>query len=228
MCSSSRIERRSCANRGTYSGASDPTHRPVCTSGAEKSPGADLVFAGVQTLARNLDRFDREAFDYVVVDEFHHAAAQSYRKVIDHFLPRFRLGLTATPERMDGADLLALCADNVPFQCGLVEGIDRSKLVPFHYWGVPDVVDFEPIPWRNGHFDPVALTSAVATGTGGACIFRGVDQASPDEDASVLCHHLARGLHGGAVPSAGRPGGGGPQRQDQRTPACLDHAVGGG
>ena len=131
--------------------------------GSEKQPDADFVFATVQTLSGNLDRFAPDAFDYVVVDEFHHAAAATYRKVLDHFAPRFLLGLTATPERMDGADLLSLCADNLVFDCDLVEGIRRNELVPFHYWGVPDPVDFEPIPWRNGRFDPAALEAAIET-----------------------------------------------------------------
>jgi len=132
-------------------------------TGAEKSPDARIVFASVQTLARNIGRFAPDEFDYIVVDEFHHAAAVSYRKVLDHFSPKFLLGLTATPERMDGADLLALCADNLVFHCDLVEGIKRNELVPFQYWGVPDTVDFEPIPWRNGRFDPEALETAVET-----------------------------------------------------------------
>ena len=131
--------------------------------GDEKQPDADVVFATVQTLSRHLGLFAPDAFDYVVVDEFHHAAADSYRKVIDHFAPEFLLGLTATPQRTDGADLLSLCADNLVFECDLVEGIRRDELVPFHYWGVRDTVDFEPIPWRGGRFDPAALEAAVAT-----------------------------------------------------------------
>ena len=131
--------------------------------GGEKEPEADFIFATVQTLSGHLDRFAPDAFDYIIVDEFHHAAAATYRKVLDYFTPRFLLGLTATPERMDGADLLSLCADNLVFQCDLVEGIRRNELVPFHYWGVPDPVDFEPIPWRNGRFDPDALERAIET-----------------------------------------------------------------
>ncbi|WP_024440929.1 DUF3427 domain-containing protein [Mycobacterium sp. UM_WGJ] len=131
--------------------------------GDEKQPGAEVVFASVQTLSRNLDRFTPDAFDYIVVDEFHHAAAATYRNVLNHFTPNFLLGLTATPDRMDGADLLALCADNLVFSCDLAEGIQRDELVPFHYWGVPDPVDFTPIPWRNGKFDPAALEAAVET-----------------------------------------------------------------
>lgn len=132
-------------------------------SGAEKQPDADVVFASIQTLHRRLGEFEPDAFDYVVVDEFHHAAAETYRRTIDHFRAGFLLGLTATPERMDGADLLALCGDNLVFDCDLVEGIRRGELSPFRYQGLADRTDFEPIPWRNGRFDPEALTRAVET-----------------------------------------------------------------
>lgn len=140
-----------------------PTATMGLYTGDDKQPDADFVFATVQTMSRYLDQFPTDSFDYLVIDEFHHAAAATYRTVIDHFTPRFLLGLTATPERMDGADLLSLCADNSVFSCDLVEGIRREELVPFHYWGVPDPVDFEPIPWRNGRFDPEALEAAIET-----------------------------------------------------------------
>ena len=131
--------------------------------GGAKQSGARTLFAGVQTLAGNLDQFEPDRFDYVVIDEFHHAAARSYRRVIDHFQPGFMLGLTATPNRMDGADLLALCSDNLVYECPLTEGIERGDLSPFHYFGIADDVDYTPIPWRSGRFDPATLTRAVET-----------------------------------------------------------------
>jgi superfamily II DNA or RNA helicase/diadenosine tetraphosphate (Ap4A) HIT family hydrolase/HKD family nuclease len=131
--------------------------------GGAKQPEARVLFAGVQTLARNLQRFAPDRFDYVVIDEFHHAAAHSYRRVIDHFQPGFLLGLTATPNRMDGADLLALCSDNLVYECPLTEGIERGDLSPFRYFGIADDVDYAPIPWRGGRFDTAALTEAVET-----------------------------------------------------------------
>lgn len=131
--------------------------------GAERHPEAEVVFATVQTLQLNLGTFSPDSFDYIVVDEFHHAEAPTYRAVLAHFTPEFLLGLTATPERMDGADLLALCADNLVFRCDLVEGIVRQELVPFRYWGVPDTVDFTPIPWRNGRFATGDLEIALVT-----------------------------------------------------------------
>src|SRR6185503_9826937 len=84
-------------------------------TGTEKDGAADVVFASIQTLGRvsHLRQFAPDAFDYIVIDEFHHAAAASYKKLIEHFRPRFLLGLTATPERTDGGDLLALCQENL-------------------------------------------------------------------------------------------------------------------
>ena len=131
--------------------------------GGAKQSDARILLAGVQTLARNLDKFKPDQFDFVVVDEFHHAAARSYRRVIEHFQPRFMLGLTATPNRMDSADLLALCSDNLVYECPLTEGIERGDLSPFRYFGIADDVDYAPIPWRGGRFDPAALTQAVET-----------------------------------------------------------------
>jgi diadenosine tetraphosphate (Ap4A) HIT family hydrolase/HKD family nuclease len=88
---------------------------------------ADLVFASVQTLsrARHLSRFAPDDFDYIVVDEFHHAAASTYRKILAHFRPRFLLGLTATPDRMDGRSLLELCDDNLVYRRDLIHGRAR-------------------------------------------------------------------------------------------------------
>jgi superfamily II DNA or RNA helicase/diadenosine tetraphosphate (Ap4A) HIT family hydrolase/HKD family nuclease len=131
--------------------------------GGEKEPDARILFASVQTLAGNLHLFAPDRFDYVVVDEFHHAAARSYRRVIDHFQPGFLLGLTATPNRMDGADLLALCSDNLVYECPLTDGIERGDLSPFRYFGIADDVDYTPIPWRGGRFDSGALAQAVET-----------------------------------------------------------------
>lgn len=104
----------------------------------------DMVFASIQTLARVLrDRPETLGrFDYVVVDEFHHAAADSYQKVLEALQPRFLLGLTATPYRGDNRDILQLCHGNLAFQVGLLEAIGFGWLVPFHYRGVADVVAY--------------------------------------------------------------------------------------
>lgn len=134
-------------------------------TGQAKQPEADVLFASVQTLGRtaHLQRFGAEQFDYIVIDEFHHAAAGTYRRLIEYFSPKFLLGLTATPERSDGGDLLALCQENVVYRCDLDRGIRLGLLAPFRYLGVPDEVDYTNIPWRSTRFDEEALTTAVAT-----------------------------------------------------------------
>lgn len=133
--------------------------------GTQKDFSTDVVFASVQTLGRieNLKTLSATYFDYIIIDEFHHAAATTYRRIIDHFEPKFLLGLTATPERTDGGDLLALCQENLVFEASVPDGISAGLLCAFQYWGVPDVVDYANIPWRNARFDPAELTAAVAT-----------------------------------------------------------------
>lgn len=142
-----------------------PTGRFGRYTGDEKDLTADVLFASIQTLGRtiHLKKFAADAFDYIVVDEFHHASARTYRTLIEHFTPQFLLGLTATPERTDGGDLLGLCQENLVFRCDVFEGIERELLSPFRYFGVPDEVDYAQIPWRSSSFDEVELTAALAT-----------------------------------------------------------------
>jgi superfamily II DNA or RNA helicase/HKD family nuclease/diadenosine tetraphosphate (Ap4A) HIT family hydrolase len=134
-------------------------------TGTDRTPDADVLFASIQTLGRpaHLERFARDAFDYVVVDEFHHAAATTYRRLIDHFDPAFLLGLTATPERTDGGDLLGLCGENLVYRCAVPRGIELGLLCPYTYYGVPDDVDYTRIRWRTARFDEAELTEAVTT-----------------------------------------------------------------
>lgn len=132
----------------------------------QKQEQADWLFASIQTLGRadHLQQFAQDHFDYIVVDEFHHATAPSYRKLLDYFKPKFLLGLTATPERTDQASILALCDDNLVFERGLRDAIVGKHLAPFHYQGVYDEhINYEEIPWRNGRFDPTALENAFAS-----------------------------------------------------------------
>ncbi len=145
--------------------------RPGCVmgkfTGAQKDQHAPVLFASIQTLSRpqHLERFASEHFDYIVVDEFHHAAADTYRRLIEHFRPRFLLGLTATPERTDGGDLLALCGHNLVFRCDLGEGVKANLLSPFRYFGIHDDVDYSAVPWsrQTGRFQELELTRALAT-----------------------------------------------------------------
>ncbi|GEM_PF-6936853 len=110
----------------------------------------DLIFATVQTLSQEyrLKSFASDHFDLVVVDESHHAAADSYRQIIEHLRPQFLLGLTATPYRMDDQEILPLYGDNLIFEMPLQDGVRHGFLIPFKYWGLYDDVDYS-----NIHFD---------------------------------------------------------------------------
>lgn len=134
-------------------------------TGQRRDRDADITFASVQTLSRSkhLQTFEPKEFDYIVMDEFHHASARTYRTVIDYFEPKFLLGLTATPERTDGGDLLQLCQENLVYRCDLVEGIKKELLCPFQYFGVPDDVNYDQIPWRSHRFNEEVLTEHLAT-----------------------------------------------------------------
>jgi len=135
-------------------------------TGKQRELNVDMLFASVQTLgrAKHLQQFAVDYFDYVIVDEFHHASARTYQQLLAHFNPRFLLGLTATPERTDQADILSLCDDNLAFRRDLFDGINEKLLCPFSYYGIGDEqVNYQEIPWRNSKFDPTVLTSQLAT-----------------------------------------------------------------
>ena len=105
-------------------------------TGNEKDLSADFIFATNLTLALNLNQFDKHEFNYIVLDEVHHAAASTYQKIINHFKPEFMLGLTATPDRMDNQDIYGMFDRNVPFDLPLRDAIINDLVVPFHYYGI--------------------------------------------------------------------------------------------
>ncbi|WP_372882958.1 DEAD/DEAH box helicase family protein [Psychromonas sp.] len=132
----------------------------------QRQKEVDILFASVQTIGRenHLKQFNNDHFDYVVVDEFHHASAPIYSKLLTYFNPRFLLGLTATPERTDQSDILSLCDNNLVYQRNLTQGIDDQILVPFKYYGIWDEsINYQAIPWRNGRFDPQSIDNQFAT-----------------------------------------------------------------
>ena len=136
-------------------------------TGDRKEADATLLFASVQTLGKpetlSNEAFPPDRFDYVVVDEFHHAAADSYRRVLDHFKPRFLLGLTATPERMDNREVFSLCDYHVVYDVRLREAINKGWLAPFHYYGVSDgTVRYENILFQHGRYDGEQLEKALS------------------------------------------------------------------
>lgn len=123
-------------------------------NGKNKDGNADLVFASIYTLCmkHHLEAFSTDDFDLIIVDEFHHAAADSYQKVIDYFNPRFLLGITATPDRNDNKDVYAICNGNVAYRIDFLEAIQRQWLAPFSYFGVYDETDYSQITWLGNKY----------------------------------------------------------------------------
>ena len=122
------------------------------------------VFASVQSLARiDLERdLDPESFDMVIVDEFHHASAETktYARLLEHLRPKVLLGLTATPERADGQSVLDWFGGRIAVELRLWEALERGLLAPFQYFGVHDGTDLQSIPWRRGTgYDVAELTN---------------------------------------------------------------------
>ncbi|MDC3413120.1 DEAD/DEAH box helicase family protein [Aquibacillus sp. 3ASR75-11] len=131
-------------------------------NGKMKDTATDNIFASIFTLSmkEHLQIFPQDYFDLIVVDEFHHAAAQSYKRILDHFTPEFLLGITATPDRMDGKDVYAICDGNVAFQMHFIEAIQQGWLTPFHYFGVYDDTDYSQITWLGTKYDQSELLAA--------------------------------------------------------------------
>lgn len=114
------------------------------------------VFASIQSLTSSrLSTINPDHFDVVVVDEFHHAEAASYRRLLDHVQPIEILGLTATPERADGVDVREFFGGRVATELRLWEALEQNLLCPFHYFGIFDGTDLESVQWRRGGYDLV-------------------------------------------------------------------------
>ena len=133
--------------------------------GNQKDTTKDIIFASVQSLGKNdsLKLFQPDYFDYIIVDEFHHAVAQNYQNIINYFQPRFLLGLTATPERLDSKDVLAICDYNLVYEAPLKKAINQGWLVPFRYYAIFDeTVNYETIDYRNGKYQTTQLEEALS------------------------------------------------------------------
>lgn len=125
--------------------------------GNEKCTDKSVIFASVATLGKseylNETYFPKDYFDYVVIDEFHHAVNDQYMRIVEYFKPQFLLGLTATPERMDGRNIYEICDYNVPYEISLKDAINKGMLVPFHYYGIFDKTDYSQLHQVRGKYD---------------------------------------------------------------------------
>ncbi len=128
--------------------------------GSYRPDSLEALFISIQTF--NAQEFTSKTtadyYDYIVVDEFHHAAAPTYQKLLEYYQPKILLGLTATPERMDGKNILKYFDNRIAAEIRLPEAIDRKLLSPFQYFGVTDTVDLDTLKWSAGGYDKNELT----------------------------------------------------------------------
>ena len=120
----------------------------------------NALFISIQTFNSQdfTEKTGETDYDYIVVDEFHHAAAPSYQRLLSYYKPEILLGLTATPERMDGKNILEYFDNRIAAEIRLPEAIDRKLLCPFQYFGVTDTVDLNSLKWSRGGYDKNELT----------------------------------------------------------------------
>ena len=142
-----------------------------------KDTDKNVIFALVQTLGKdqylNEKYFKKDYFDYIVVDEFHHAVSSNYTKILNYFKPKFLLGITATPERLDSKDVFKLCDYNIAYEVRLKEAINKGWLVSFRYYGIyDDTVDYSKINVVKGKYDNKELEEALMLNKRGNLILK--------------------------------------------------------
>lgn len=129
--------------------------------GGEKPSNLDHLFVSIQTVASQklYELLSADYYDFIVVDEFHHAAAPTYQGLLSSFNPKILLGLTATPERMDGKSVLDYFDGQIAAEIRLPEAIERKLLCPFQYFGVSDETDLSEVRWVRGGYDKAELSN---------------------------------------------------------------------
>ena len=159
---------------------------------AGKKPSSyEYVFASKDTLNNQLSdlQIPEDYYDFIIIDEVHHIAASTYRKIIDHFKPKVLLGLTATPERMDGVDITKDFEGTISAEIRLDDALNKGLLAPFHYYGVSDSVDYTDVKWERGHYDVGELSRIyTANDVRTAVIFKSLEKYLTDvRDVRALC-----------------------------------------
>lgn len=126
-------------------------------NGKNKPNNIDNLFVSVDGANKLIDRVSPDYYDYIIVDEFHHAAARTYQRILEYYEPKILLGLTATPERRDGQDVTRYFDYNIAAEMRLPEAINKQLLVPFQYYGVTDTVDLSQVKWTSFGYDDSEL-----------------------------------------------------------------------
>ena len=162
--------------------------------GGLKEIDKSIIFASIQSLRNCYNEFKPSFFDYVIVDEFHHSMSDSYLKILSYFNPKFLLGLTATPKRMDGKDILSLCDYNVVDEIGIKEALEEDLIVPFHYFGVNDyTINYDNIPYKNGKYNEKILLENLLLNTRTDYIVEKINKFGFDGDelsAVAFCQNI--------------------------------------
>jgi len=162
--------------------------------GGLKEIDKSIIFASIQSLRNCYNEFKPSFFDYIIVDEFHHSMSDSYLKTLSYFNPKFLLGLTATPKRMDGKDILSLCDYNVVDEIGIKEALEEDLIVPFHYFGVNDyTINYDNIPYKNGKYNEKILLENLLLNTRTDYIVKKINKFGFDGDelsAVAFCQNI--------------------------------------
>lgn len=157
--------------------------------GGQRPREFEHVFASIQSLhAAGFENLARDHFDVVIVDEFHHAAADTYRSLLDHVQPRELLGLTATPERSDDLSVISYFDGRIAAELRLWHAIDQHRLCPFLYYGISDSTDLRDVPWRRGRgYDVNGLTKVLTADDASARLILHQIREHVDDVAKIRC-----------------------------------------
>ncbi len=149
--------------------------------GTHRPESLDNLFISVQTFNSQdfTSKTSSDFYDFIIIDEFHHAAAPTYQKLLSYYNPKILVGLTATPERMDGKNIFKYFNDRIAAEIRLPEAINRDLLSPFQYFGVTDTVDLSQLKWTRGGYDKNELTNIYS-----------IDRVNADRRASHIIERI--------------------------------------
>ena len=135
--------------------------------GNNKPETIDNLFVSIQSFNSSglIERTSPDYYDYIIIDEVHHGAAQSYKRLLEYYKPKVLLGLTATPERMDGEDITKYFDKKIAYELRLPEAIDNKLLCPFQYFGISDFVDLSELKWTRGGYEVSELENVYVLNT---------------------------------------------------------------
>lgn len=162
----------------------------------EKDTSSQLIFASKDTLYRdgNIDQFKPDDFDYIIIDEVHHSSCTTYKRITDYFTPKYMIGLTATPERQDRADILELFDYNIYYELPQREAIECGYLSGFKYYGLKDDIDYSKIKHNGIHYDVADLGRKLNIPERNEAIFQKYMQLAKDTKAIGFCVNIKHAI----------------------------------